>query len=302
MRVVLLARVRALSWKLDIRDALVKLSHDVTVVDDLSPASAVREACDGADALLWARTHSRTPAGDIRGALRDIERAGVRTAGVHFDLYRGIAKRRHEIGVHPWWSCQTVWTPDGDPAPWPRGVHHRWLPPAIGDAHVGRGTVSTVGGVVFTGSGRYHSEHPWRRDMLEFLRHAYGSDFRHYGPRAPLGPVYGDALTDLYSSAAVVVGDACLAGQVHGYWSDRLPITLGRGGLLVHPRVPGMTEQGYVDGATLLTFRPDNLADLRRTIDRALVADRDAIVDRAVAITRQWHLMSHRMTTILEAM
>ena len=53
----------------------------------------------------------------------------------------------------------------------------------------------------------------------------------------------GQELRDLYASVDVVVGDSCFAGSgLANYWSDRIPETLGRGGFLLHPMVPGLEQ------------------------------------------------------------
>jgi hypothetical protein len=66
-------------------------------------------------------------------------------------------------------------------------------------------------------------------------------------PKQGQHAVRGLALNDVYWSAKVVVGDSCLAPKVNGtpmtnYCSDRVPETLGRGGLLIHPNVEGVSE------------------------------------------------------------
>src|SRR5690606_38101173 len=129
---------------------------------------------------------------------------------------------------------QTVWTPDGGLQPWPAGGNHRYLPPAIGDQHAGRGRVRDEyrHDAVFVGARAYHREHRWRSQLLAFLQRTYGRRCAWYGPASPLGRCDGQDLSDLLASAAVVVGDSCLAGKVRGYWSDRVPMTPGRGGFL----------------------------------------------------------------------
>lgn len=295
---------RPVAWKLDLYDATVALGHKVHMLDDILPVEQIEAAAGGADVLIWVRNRSRNPIGDVAGLLRRLERRGVRTVGVHFDLYRRIRRRIWEVGNVPWWSCQTVWTPDDDPTPWPKGVNHRWLPPAIGDQHVGRGRPQErFAGlhVVFVGAKGYHRDHPWRRRLIEFLEKTYGKRFARFGTGSKWGRADGQTLSDLYATVPVAVGDACLAGQVRGYWSDRLPIALGRGAFMVHPAIDGMVEQGFVDGETLATFRPEDERDLKRVIDYWLdrPEERAAIVEQGMALVRERHLMTHRMATVL---
>lgn len=306
MRVVYVARSRPGSWKNDVRDALLALGHEVVWVDDTADAASWVTRAGGADVLLWARTHRRDPAGDVDAAFGRLRAAGVRTASLHFDLYYGLRKRQAEIGIHPFWAAQTVWTADGHHRDWTlRGVRHRWCPPALGDNHIGRGEHrrELSCDVVFVGARHYHREWPYRAQLVSWLEQTYRRGFRWYGPRSPHGEVRGPALADLYASAAVVVGDACNPGfGVGRYWSDRLPITLGRGGFLVHPHVEGMADQGFIDGKTVATYRYGDFAGLRAAINRWLddPTGRRAVTDRALQLVADRHLMTHRVQTILE--
>ena len=50
------------------------------------------------------------------------------------------------------------------------------------------------------------------------------------------------------------------------YWSDRVYETLGRGGFIIHPYIPGM-ENEFVDKEHLVFYEYKNFAQLKSLID-----------------------------------
>jgi hypothetical protein len=250
------------------------------------------------DLLLWARTHGHAPDGDVGAMLRRVEDLGVPTVGLHLDLYWGVARREPQIGVDPWWSCQSVWTADGGNRDWAgRGVNHRWCPPAMGLRFFGRGRFDRRyrHAAVFVGSCIPDIHGPHRRALLNWARswaRPRGGFFQYGTGRS--GTVWGQALSDLYASVDVVLGDSAPAPY---YWSDRVPITLGRGGLLAHPDTPGLAEQG---------FTPDNMVIFKRGDFRRLGTQLVTIApgrwremtDAALTLIGERHLWTHRLTKI----
>lgn len=307
MDIVLLARADrpTLSWKIDVRDALLRLGHTVHHVDDRSPVGQVWEAARGADLLLWVRTHRRDPEGDMAALLGRLHGRGVVTASWHMDLYWGLAKRERTIGQHPFWLTQYVFTADGHPRPWQqRGVNHRWAPACVGSRWLGYGTPrpELACDVAFFGVRKHHPEWPYRRQLVDWLARTYGPRFRWYAAQSPNGDVRGNRLRDAVASAKVVVGDSCCPGfTVTRYWSDRLPVVTGLGGLLIHPEIKGMAEQGFVDGDTVATYRYGDFRGLRAAIGRWLddPAGRRKVTDRAIAMVSERHTFDVRITEIL---
>lgn len=262
------------------------------------PAAEVVNACRGADMLIWARTHGHQPAGDIPGMLCAIEDAGTATVALHLDLYWGIPHREAQIGVDPWWSCQFVFTADGGHQPkfLARGINHYWLPPPLGRRWLGRTRPDRArfpGRIVFVGgySPGIHGRH--RADLLSWASRRYAFQFQQYGRGRP---VWGQDLGRLYASAEVVLGDSAPAAR---YWSDRVVCTLGRGGLLAHPRTRGMTELGFTDDVMLLYDRGD-FPGLGDRIDALTAARRREMTDAAITLVGERHLWSHRLLDVAE--
>jgi hypothetical protein len=307
VKILLLGARRGLrenNWKDAMADAGTRLGWDVTHIDAGPrpgvPGSAptcedVVTAAKGSDMLLWARTHGHQPNGDVAAMLRRIEDTGTVTVGLHLDLYWGIPRREVQIGVDPWWSAQHVFTADGGPHPWGK-VNHHWCPPAMDQRFFGRGTFRHrfshpavfVGGLVPDIHG-YH-----RRSLLTWARKKYGGGFAQYGMGKRT--VWGPDLCDLYTSAGVALGDSAWAPH---YWSDRVPNTLGRGGLLAHPRTPGMAEQGFTDDVMVLYDRFD-FRGLAKRLDGLDTKTRRDMTGAALALMEERHMWTHRLRMIAE--
>lgn len=122
-------------------------------------------------------------------------------------------------------------------------------------------------------------------------------------------------MQELYATVPVVLGDSCLAGESHRYWSDRVPETLGRGGLLIHPMVDGMTSWYYgememaedADGDEFTVY-PEFLSYELGRFDEAVETAKWALADahaarairaqgRATVLARDTY--AHRMGTVL---
>ncbi len=264
------------------------------------------------DLVVYTRTHNRTALDDRWTDLwRDLERHGTVTVSVHLDRFWDLERERLIHAHDPLFTTGWVFTADGgNHDRWLRaGVNHRWMPPAA-DARTVRRHIGPdprfQHDIVFVGSGAgYHPEYPERQDLLAFLRRAYGRRFVHYGVGGR-PPLRGLDLHRLYASARVVVGDSCFAnrrpyGFADRYWSDRIPETLGRAGMLIHPYVSGM-QPYFVDRVHLWLHDPQNWDELTEAIDSLLDAPqkRDRIRRAGRAHVLAAHTWSHRVAQILQ--
>jgi hypothetical protein len=229
---------------------------------------------------------------------------GVKTASFHLDRFWGLEKkdgRESNIGKIPFWKTDFVFSPDGGNSEQfkERGVNHIWLPPAVVErgCHWGVPRDKFKADVIFVGQKSYHPEYPFRTKLIEFLEKAYGRGFKRFAGDTPNGTVREQDLNDVYASAKIVVGDCCFAGAPF-YWSDRVPETLGRGGFLIHPAVPGLRIPG------LVTHEPGNLDDLRRQVDYYLPREdkRHELRKRSFEYVRQYETYTNRVIEMLEAM
>lgn len=303
IRMLLLGAPRPLHlnrWKDDIAEGAQHLGWEVNHLPARGPTTddVIRQA-KGCDLFIWARTHGHNPAGDRRAMLRRIEDLGVPTVALHLDLYWGIPSRQAEIGVDPWWTCQWVYTADGGPRDWAgRGVNHRWLPPAMGQRFLGRGQPVDQyrHRAVFVGSmTAVHGGH--RRRLIAWASRTWGRGFRRYGTRgAGAGGVWGGELNRLYASAGLVLGDSAPTPGGR-YWSDRLPCTLGRGGLLAYPETPGLAELGFT-AETMILYRREKFAQITTRLKSLTARQRTAVTSNAIDLIASRHLWRHRLADI----
>lgn len=297
VRAVILGQPYPGSWKWDLEQAARRLRWDVTHLRaSKATADDVVRACHGADLLIWARTYGHDPAGDLAAMLRRIEDAGTATVGLHLDIYWSVRHREPAIGRHPWWTCQWVFTADGGERDWAsRGVNHRWCPPAAGRRWLEpcQPRRDWPHRIVFVGRVEGHTRSRHRDQLVAWAQAQFGDEFGHYG-QTPETRVAGHDLCGLYRSAEVVLGDSARADY---YWSDRVPLTLIRGGLLTHPRTRGMRSQGFTDD-TMLLYRRGDLDDLGMRIKNLSPRRRAEMAEAGRQVVIDRHLWEHRLQAI----
>lgn len=300
MRVVLLGapvRVELDSWKNDIADGCEALGWQVVHLPARGiPTGEVVRVCRGADLLIWARTHGHDPRGDATAMLRRVEDAGTATVGIHLDLYFGVNNRAARVGNQPWWSCQHVFTADGGNQEefTARGVNHLWCPPPIGVRWLGRAERSAkhAANVVFVGGNVASIHGPHRKELLAWAKRRFGHGFRWVG--RGVDRVVGHELSALYASARVVIGDSAPGDW---YWSDRVPRTLGRGGLLAYPNTPGLDGQGLT-AETMLRYDRFDFDEVGDQIDALTDARRRELTDAALTVITERHTWPVRLREI----
>jgi hypothetical protein len=279
-----------------------RIDHSTTSWSDLVRRAEQRDY----DLLLLSARPVRTVGGrNAADALDKIRASYVPIVSYHLDIYTGLG-RVLDVGLDPWWKADFVFTADGgtDSRFWERkGIRHHWLCGAIPDDEVYRADRDPrfECRVAFVGGARsYLREWQYRADVLGFLKLRYGDDFRIFpedGKR-----IHGDDLNRLYATADVVVGDSFCPDFIHGYyWSDRIYQTLGRGGILVHPEIVGLSDQ-YDPGLDFETYRFGDYIELGQKID-SLLDDpdrREGMRRRAILQTSERHTYSHRMQSLLD--
>lgn len=264
----------------------------------------------GAQAVFWTRTWPQEMS-VVEPVLKELEAEGIPTVSYHLDRWHGL-NREHQVRDQPFFRTSLVVSPNDDPRWADDGVNHFWLPPGVYGPEcepVPANPRRWPFDVVFVGSHPY--PHPewakYRGDLLATFQRAFRGRFGIL-PRRGV-PVRGRDLQELYATVPVILGDSCLAGESYGYWSDRVPETLGRGGLLIHPYVPGIGA-GFRDwyGAGRRTELDDLLAYRLGEFDDAVAAARSALANpdasrsiaehgRATVLTRDTY--AHRMATVL---
>lgn len=289
-----------------VRQAAERVGHTVVPLQEntretWAELQALERGGSVPDVVLWTRTGWDWPAcagwtweeatGQQAAAMEHLAALGIPTIGFHLDRWWGL-DRTGQIYDEPFFRVDLLCTADGGHVLcWAEAdVNHFWLPPGVLLAECEREPRPNFKcePVIWMGSWQhYHAEWlPYRRQLIRTVKGRHRNRFGLYPRRQG---IRGQGLTDLYATAKVVVGDSCLAGGITHYWSDRIPETLGRGGVLVHPAVVGI-EGHYTPGEHLLTYELDDWDGLLEQIDWALTNPAEA--DEMRAAGRE-HVMAH---------
>ena len=301
-----------------IKRALLSNGHDVVPMQENDPgtfASLAAGQMQHAEFILWTRTgwdwERIFPGGESaalaaqRQFLRCARQKGISVVGYHLDIWWGLW-RFDQVYSEPFFDSTLMITADGGNEEHFRnaGVNHVWFPPAVSrdEAEVGMRVTKFVSDLAFVGSwqGGYHPESEHRHALVEWLQKNFRTRCAFY-PKVGQPAVRGKPLQDLYRSVKVVIGDSCFTGTgLKNYWSDRIPETLGRGGLLLHPSVPGL-EKYFTDGMDLLNWDAGDFDALGALIEGALTNEtlREEIRHQGRRTVLEGHTYEHRMVELV---
>ena len=292
--------------------SLQKLGHEVLFIqeNELQPGTLVERVGD-ADFFLWTRTWKPSDGtGHVSEAdLQALKDAGKLTVSFHLDKYAGI-QRDGGLATDTFWRTDYVFSPEGSTQSKQifesHGINQRYLPPGIyeGDCYITEPVEHFKHDVVFVGGGidYMHPEWPYRRKLVEWLQETYGDRFGKYGH--PERTVRGHELNQLYSSSKVVIGDSlCKDFFDSFYYSDRCFEVTGRGGMLITPYIPGMTDH-FTDRKEAVFYAFDNWAQLKFMIDYYLEHDdeREAIRLAGHERTKTENTYTQRMKFMIETL
>jgi spore maturation protein CgeB len=236
-------------------------------------------------------------------AMRDFLHKRLKDTGIPvitwtFDLFWGL-DREDWIGKDPMFKSDLVLSPDGgnDKRFKEAGVNHVCLRQAIFDNFCFKGTKRDdyEYDVIFVGCE--NKQWFYRSELCEFLNSQYPK-FRWFGRRNTL-EIRGKELNDLYASAKVVVGDSVFSPY---YWSNRIYETLGRGGFLIHPEIPGLNEE-YEPYKHYIPYKMGDWRGLKEKIDYFIrkPLERKKIADEALQYTKINHTLTNRCQNLLKS-
>jgi len=278
------------------------LGHEVLrLQEDETRKRDIPEKCTafGADLFHWTDTW-HTEHLDAFRMLDELQKLKIPSVGHTLDLFIGL-DRESWLDTDPWFRCDYFFSADGGHSEIfaSKQINHIWLPPAIyaPECYLADPVESLVQDIIFVGSYGYHKQWPYRAQLIDWLRATYGSRFTYYGHESVMR---GKRLNQLYASAKVVIGDSCCPGFIQSnYWSDRIPETLGRGGVLIHPWIKGL------GGCFSMTdFKPYKFGDfygLKFQIER-LTRDplaRSTFRLEGLRTVKERHTYTHRVQRIL---
>ena len=170
-----------------------------------------------------------------------------------------------------------------------------WLPQGADERMAGRGEAKGPGpDILFFGST--YKCGSGRESFVREMKARYGGRFKWLdsGPSRP--GVYGRALADVIAGAKVVVAPD--APATDRYWSNRVYVTLGFGGFLLHPWCDGLKDS-YKYGREIDYYRSrEQLHELIRFYLQGPDIRRQ-IAEAGLQRTLAEHTYRHRVQTLL---
>lgn len=287
---------------------LQSLGHKVIKLQETEATSEeIFDSAKKSDLFIWVHTHGwKTPGRlTMSKVLSRLKAANVTTMTYHLDLWLGL-KRQRDLSNDPVYKeighFFTVDSKMADLFNKRTSVKGHYLPAGVYDKEAYyKPAKKLTHEVIFVGSKRYHPEWKYRGQLIDYLDETYGNKFEHWGGDGK-GVVRGKNLNQLYASTKVVVGDTlCPNFSYPDYWSDRVYETLGRGGFLIHPHVPGM-EKEFIDGEHLVFYEYNNFAQLKELVDYYLEHEdeRERIRVAGHQMVKENYTYKNRWQTIFE--
>jgi len=247
------------------------------------------------DFLIWAKLKFISEK-DAEEMIAYCKENRITTACWVWDLYFGLT-RGHQVGKKQMFKGDFFFNPDGghqenfDRA----GVNNYTLRQAISKTYCYEGKYQEQYDydVIFVGSE--NAQWKYREKMCMWLEDNY--KFKRFGHRFG-EKIYGHKLNNLYSSAKIVMGDSVYSPH---YWSNRLYEVLGRGGFLIHPDIPGLSDE-YTPYEHYIPYRMNDFKGLKEKIDHFLKkpAERAKISRSALYYTKDNHTLEQRCQKLLE--
>lgn len=289
------------------------MGHEVFPLqeNEVNSAQIIKTAFNS-DLFFWVHTHGWMIDG-MAEVIDILKESGIPTVGYHLDLWMGL-KRFKDLETDPYWTIDYFFTVDklfadflnsDDRLPkaffLPAGVFQE-------ETYIADHNNEYEHDVVFTGSGIYHPEWPYRPKLIKWLHDVYGSRFAHYG-QGGLGTIRGMQLNQLYSSSKVIIGDTlCVDFKYPYYLSDRIFETTGRNGFIIHPYILGIedlfkiqSKTGKTNNAEIIVYPFNNFEYLQYLIDYFIVNndERESIRKRGHERTIRDHTYTSRLEVIL---
>jgi hypothetical protein len=263
--------------------SLEALGHRVVRLQEgETTAGKVYRAAAASDLFVWVHTHGWTTRGfDRIDILKELHNISIPTMTYHLDLWFGL-KRQHDLDNDPFYKdIGHFFATDKLMADWfneNTAVRGHFLPAGVfgEECYVHPNYDGTFDyDVIFVGSKNYHSEYPYRPQLVQFLRDTYGDRFLHVGGDGDTGVVRGDDLNRIYARSKIAIGDTLNIDFKYPYYSsDRLFESTGRGGFTIYPDIVGL-DAFFEDKEEIVFYKHGDLKDLKTKIDYYLTHDQE---------------------------
>ena len=292
--------------------SLESLGHTVCKLQERTiKDSFVLQQAMNSDLFIWVHTHNWATPGRLGMAhvLEELKKANIPTMTYHLDLWFGLERQKDLEEDDFYKTIGHFFATDKLMTDWfneNTNVKGHFLPAGVYDKecyiHEDYNKDEFEYDVIFVGSKRYHHEHKYRAELVDFLRRIYGKRFLHVGGDGDTGTVRGNDLNRIYAKSKVAVGDSLNINFNYPYYtSDRLFESTGRGGFTIYPRIKGL-EEYFIDGEEIVFYEHGNLEDLKSKIDKYLDdnSTRELIRLNGHERTKQEHTYIHRWATIIK--
>jgi hypothetical protein len=286
---------------------LESLGHEIVRLQESEITSEViLQSAKESALFIWIHTHGWNTPGKLtmEDVLLKLKNHNVPSMTYHLDLWFGLSRQKDLRRKPVYKYIDHFFTVDSKMADWfnsKTSVKGHYLPAGVYDQECTYVPTKLTEEVIFVGSKTYHSEWPYRPKLINFLTKTYGTKFNLYGKEG-VRPVRGQELNNLYASTKVVVGDTlCPEFNYPDYWSDRIYETLGRGGFLIHPYIPGL-EREFEDKKHVVFYQYNNLDQLKELIDYYLnnYEEREKIRKAGHEFVKNNYTYKNRWQTILK--
>jgi hypothetical protein len=292
--------------------SLESLGHTVCKLQERTiKDSFVLQQAMNSDLFIWVHTHNWVTPGRLGMAfvLEELKKANIPTMTYHLDLWFGLERQKDLEEDDFYKTIGHFFATDKLMTDWfneNTNVKGHFLPAGVYDKecyiHEDYNKDEFDYDVIFVGSKRYHHEHKYRAELIDFLRRIYGKRFLHVGGDGDTGTVRGNDLNRIYAKSRIAVGDSLNIDFNYPYYtSDRLFESTGRGGFTIYPRIKGL-EEYFIDGEEIIFYEHGNLEDLKSKIDQYLDdnSTRELIRLNGHERTKQEHTYVHRWATIMK--
>lgn len=214
------------------------------------------------------------------------------------NIFFGIMRRQKQVYQNPIFKSDIVFSTDGghDKEFKEAGVNHILLRQGIfqDEAFLAEPDYDTKAEIGFIG-GMYENIWPYRIELVDWLKATYGDRFEHFGLR---GEIRHKPLNRLCATLKLVVGDSVWSPN---YWSNRVYEIIGRGGVLIMPKIPGL-EKEFTPYKHYIPYNMGNFKQLKEIIDYYLEHDeeREAIRIAGFEYCKKHHTYKHRVEKMIK--
>lgn len=260
-----------------------KMGHDVVFLQESeATGDDIVNATNNNDIafFFWIHTHGWATK-KIDEALSELRKRNIPIVAYHLDLYFGL-QRQPQIKDYVT-KVDHFFTVDRMMADWLNAFSStkgHYLPAGCfeDESYIAKPNKEKYPhDIVFTGSRNYHSEWPYRPQLIDWLKETFKERFAHYGGGG-LPTLRGHELNVMYASSKIAIGDTlCKNFNYPWYISDRAFEQPCRGAFQIFPYVKGL-EFFYNINSEIITYEYGNFSQLKQLIDYYL--DHDELRER----------------------